>query len=82
MACKEFHLHMRLNYVQKTIVDDIVYKKIKNPTKPFHIFLTRGFSTWKTFILKCIVQNMLWYYINQIINANPLKSKVMKLTYI
>jgi len=45
MACKEFHLHMRLNYVQKTIVDDIVYKKIKNPTKPFHIFLTRGFST-------------------------------------
>jgi hypothetical protein len=60
MACKEFHLHMRqLNNEQETIVDDILYKKPKNPTKPFHIFLTRGVGTRKTFILTCIIPNML-----------------------
>jgi hypothetical protein len=28
----------QLNNEQKTIVDDILYQNIKNPTKPFHIF--------------------------------------------
>ncbi len=31
----------QLNYEQTTIVDDILYKKTKNPTKPFHIFFKR-----------------------------------------
>jgi hypothetical protein len=50
MACKEFHFHMRqLNNEQKTIVDDILYKKTKNPTKLFHIFLTWNVSTTNFF---------------------------------
>jgi hypothetical protein len=28
-----------------------------------------------------IMQNMLWYYIKQMQNVDPLKSKIMKLTY-
>jgi hypothetical protein len=48
MACKEFHLHMRQsNNEQKTIVDNILYKKTENSTKPFHIFLTRIVGTRK-----------------------------------
>jgi hypothetical protein len=29
----------------------------------------------------CIIQNMLWYYIKHITNVDPLKPKVIKLTY-
>jgi len=35
----------------------------------------------KTFTLMCIIQNLLQYYIKQIRNVNPLKPKIMKLTY-
>jgi hypothetical protein len=35
----------------------------------------------KTFTLMCIIQNILQYYIKQIRNANPLRLKIMKLTY-
>jgi len=28
----------QLNNEQRTIVDDILYQKIENPIKPFHIF--------------------------------------------
>jgi hypothetical protein len=31
-----------LNDEQKIIVDDILYKKNKNPTKSLHVFLIRG----------------------------------------
>jgi hypothetical protein len=31
----------QLNNEQKIIVDDILYQNIKNPTKPFHIFLNK-----------------------------------------
>jgi hypothetical protein len=70
-----------LNNEQKTIVDDILCQKIKKLTKAFHIFLTCGARTWKTFTLMCIIQNMLRYYIKPITNVDILKPKIMKLTY-
>jgi hypothetical protein len=30
----------------------------------------------------CIIQNMLWYYIDKIVDADYLKPMIMKLTYI
>jgi hypothetical protein len=72
----------QLNNEQRTIVNDILYKKTKNSTKPFYIFLARGVGTRKPFFSTCIIQNMLQYYINQITNVGLLKPKVMKLTYI
>jgi DNA replication protein DnaC len=54
---------------------------MKTLTKSLHIFLTGGAGTWKTFTLTCIIQNILRYYTKQITNADPLKPKVMKLTY-
>jgi len=39
MTYKEFFSHMRqMNNEQRAIVDDILYQKIKNLTKPFFIF--------------------------------------------
>jgi hypothetical protein len=32
----------QLENEQRAIIDDILYQKIKNPIKPFHIFLTSG----------------------------------------
>jgi len=69
----------QLNNKQMAIVDDILYKKTKQPNKPLHIFLTRGVKTGKIFTFMCIIQNMLQYYIKQIINVDPLKPKIMKL---
>jgi hypothetical protein len=38
---ENFALQLReLNDEQKNIVDDILYKEKKNPTKPLHIVLT------------------------------------------
>jgi hypothetical protein len=60
MTYKGFSSHMRqLNNEQITIVDDIIYQKIKNLTKPFHIFLTGGARTRKMFTFMCIIQNIL-----------------------
>jgi len=49
----------QLNNEQKTIVDDILYKKTKNPTKLFHIFLTWNVGTRIFFTFTCIIQNIL-----------------------
>jgi len=83
MTYKEFSSHMKqLNNEQIVIVDDISYQKVKNLTKPFHIFLIGGARARKTFTLMCILQNMLRYYTKQITNVDPLKPKIMKLAYI
>jgi hypothetical protein len=37
------------------IVDDILYKKNKNPTKPLHIFLTWGARIGKMYTLMSII---------------------------
>ncbi len=67
----------------KTIVDDFFYQKFKkNLTNPFRIFLTSGVGIGKDFTFMCIIQNMLQYCTKQIINDDPLKPKIMKLTYI
>jgi hypothetical protein len=58
-----------------------MYKKIKNPMQPLYIFLIGGIGTRKAFTLMCIIQYMLSYYIKKYINPNPLKPKIMKLTY-
>jgi hypothetical protein len=71
-----------LNNEQRAIVDDTLYQKINNLTKPFHIFLICGARTGKTSTFICIIQNMLRYYSKKIRNVNPLKPKIMKLTYI
>jgi hypothetical protein len=69
---KEFSSHMQqLNIKQITIVDDILYQKMKNPTKPFHICLTSGVGTRKMVSLMCIIQNMLQYYTKQITIVDP-----------
>jgi hypothetical protein len=71
----------QLNNEQRAIVDDILYQKIKNLTKPFHIFLIGGVRIGKMFTFMCIIQNMLQYYIKQITYVDPLKPKIMKLSY-
>jgi len=71
----------QFNIELKDIIDDMLHKKSKHPTKSLHIFLIGGASTRKTFTLMCIIQNMLQHYIRNIILANPLKPKIMKLTY-
>jgi hypothetical protein len=82
MTYKEFSSHMKqLNNEQIVIVDDISYQKVKNLTKPFHIFLIGGARARKTFTFMCIIQNMLRYYTKQITNVDPLKPKIMKLAY-
>jgi len=60
MAYKDFFSHMtQLNNEQKTIIDDILYQKVKNLTKSFHVFLIGGAGIVKIFTLMCIIQNML-----------------------
>jgi hypothetical protein len=74
---EQFASQMRkFNDEQHLIVDDILYKKNKNPMQPLYIFLTWGIGTRKTFTLMCIIQYMLSYYIKQFVNLNPLKPKI------
>jgi hypothetical protein len=64
-----FSSHLKqFNMEQKDIVDDMLHKKSKHPTKSLHIFLIGG--TRKNFTLMCIIQNMLQHYIRNIIHAN------------
>lgn len=77
-----FSSHIKqFNIEQKDIVDDMLHKKSKHPTKSLHIFLIGGASMRKNFTLMFIIQNMLQHYIKNIIHVNPLKPKIMKLTY-
>jgi hypothetical protein len=55
MACKEFHLRMKqLNNEQRTIVNDILYKKTKNSTIFFNIFLV-GVLTQENLLLSHVL---------------------------
>ncbi len=45
----------KLNDEQRLIIDNIIYKKHKYPSKPLHFFLTRGAGIGKKFILMCII---------------------------
>lgn len=58
---------IQLNHKQKLILDNNIYKKIKIQQQ-LCIFFTWGTSMGKTFTLMCIIQNMLQYYILEIIN--------------
>jgi hypothetical protein len=53
------------NDEQRFIVDDIICKKHKYPSKPLHILLIGGAWTRKIITLMCIIQNMLIYYIKK-----------------
>jgi hypothetical protein len=53
----------------------------KNPSRLLPFFLPRGAKTRKTFTLMCNIQSMLQHYIKTMIDANPLKPKVLKLKY-
>jgi len=75
-----FHMK-KINEEWRLIVDDIIYKKHKYPLKTLHIFLIGHVGIGKIFTLMCIIQNMLRYYIRDISNVDPLKPKIMKLTY-
>jgi len=57
-------------------------KEHKFGSKPLHILLKRGVGIGKKITLMCIIQNMLRYYRKDISNVDPLKPKIMKLTYI
>ncbi len=49
---EEFSTNMKkLNDEQRLIVDYIIFKKHKYPSKPLHIFLIGGVGAWKTFTL-------------------------------
>jgi hypothetical protein len=52
-------LVQQLNSEQHIILDDILYKKRRNPRKSLFIFITGRAGTWKTFILLCIIQYLL-----------------------
>ncbi len=43
--------------------------------------MTSGVNTEKTFMFMCIIQNMFQQYIKETIDANLLKTKIMKLAY-
>ncbi len=54
---KKFASQMKeLNHEQRIIVNDILYKKNKNPTKLLQVFLTWDVGTTKTYTLMCIIQ--------------------------
>ncbi len=73
---EEFLTNMKKhNDEQRCIIDDIIHKKHKYPSKPLHIFLIEAATIGKTFTLVCIIQNMLRYYIKNIPNVDPLKPK-------
>ncbi len=83
MTNKEFSSHMRqLNNEQKLLLMISFTKKLKTLRNHFFFFLTSGVGIEKAFTLMCIIQNMLQYYTKQITNDDPLKPKIMKLTYI
>jgi hypothetical protein len=71
----------QLNNEQKFIVNDTILKK--NNCLNFYTFFWLD-KCWhnKMFIFWCIIWNMLCYYIEDIIDVNPLKPKAMKLFYI
>jgi flagellar biosynthesis GTPase FlhF len=48
-------LVQQLNNEQRMILDDIIYKKRRNPSKNLFIFLIGGAGTGKTFTLLCII---------------------------
>ncbi len=80
---EEFSTNMKkFNDEQRFIVNDIIYLNIYILQNLYTNFLTRGVGIGKTFTLMCIIQNMLRYCIKDIPNVDPLKPKVMKLTYI
>jgi hypothetical protein len=61
---EEFSTNMKkCNDEQRCIINDIIHKKHKYPSKPLHIFLIEGARIGKTFTLMCIVPNMLRYFI-------------------
>jgi hypothetical protein len=70
----------QLNNEQIIIVDDILYEKIKNNIKPFHIFLTSGARIGKMF--NCVLYKTCYDIILKNTDVNPLKPKIMKLAYI
>jgi DNA replication protein DnaC len=74
-------LVQQLNSEQRIILDDILYKKRRNPRISLFIFITGGAGTGKTFTLLCIIQYLLRYYNKINLEADPLKQKVMKLGY-
>jgi hypothetical protein len=57
------------------------YFVLKNYNKPLHIFLIGGVGIGNPFTFIRIIQNTLRYYVGQIKNANPLKTKIMKSSY-
>jgi len=51
----------QMNNEQRAIVDGTFYQKVKNITKPFHIFLIGGARIGKTFTFMCIIQKKTRY---------------------
>ena len=51
-----------MNEGQRLIYNDIMLKKILDPSKPVHLFLTGGVGIGKTFVLALLVQGLLRHY--------------------
>jgi hypothetical protein len=49
----------QLNSEQRMILDDIIYRKQRNPSKSLFIFLNKEVGTIKTSMLLCIIQYLL-----------------------
>jgi hypothetical protein len=68
------------NDEERLMINDIIHKKHKYPSKSLHIFLIEGVGVGKIFTLMCIIQNMLRYYIKNFQMLTLKKPKIMKLT--
>jgi hypothetical protein len=66
ISYEQFSSNMKkLNHEQRIIVDIYIY--IYQSSKPLHIFLIGGVGVKKTFTFICIMQNMLQYYVRQML---------------
>lgn len=77
---KFFNSRRQLNQEQARIVKDILRKKICEPNKPIHLFLTCGAGTGKTFTAKAIFQSLIRFY-NMEMNYDPLQLKGLITAY-
>ncbi len=71
-----------LNEEQRTIFDNILYKELKHPNQPLHVFIIEGVDIRKTFTLLSDIQALLHFNVKYDKNMDRLKATILKMTYI
>lgn len=69
-----------LNEEQRSIYDDIMYRKRTFPNESLYLFLTGGAGSGKTYTLHAIIQGLLRIY-HKDLHSNPLKAKALLMAY-